>query len=60
MAAFEYKVKSEKMFLLFRSGIYIFDMLFNRIPKESFEDFQINSCQIFQTHASMPHKMVVL
>ena len=37
---FEYKGKFEKMLLLFRSEIGIFDIIFKRLYKESSEDLQ--------------------
>ena len=40
---FEYKAKSGKSSLSFRSEIGVFDMLFKRLYEESFEDLQVCS-----------------
>ena len=40
---FEYKAKSGKSSLSFRSEIGVFDMLFKRLYGESFEDLQVCS-----------------
>ena len=40
---FEYKAKFGKRPILFRFKIGIFDIFFERLYKESFEDLQINS-----------------
>ena len=57
---FEYKLKFEKLPLLFRSEIDLFEIFFKRLYKESFEDLQINSHWKFQTRATMSDQMAAI
>ena len=57
---FEYKTKSQKKHLLFRSKIRIFDIFFKGLCEGSFEDLQINDNLKFQTDATVSHELAAL
>ena len=52
--------KISKKPVLSRSEIGIFDIIFQKLHEESFEDLQIHSNRKFQTRATMFHKMAAL
>ena len=54
---FEYKAKFEKRSPLFRSKIGTFDIYFERLCEEIFEDLEIKSNYKSQTHANIFHKV---
>ena len=57
---FEYKAKSGKRSLSFRSEIGVFDILFKRLYEESFEDLQVCGNSKLLTCATMSHKAAAL
>ena len=56
----EYNSKFEKKPLLFSSEFSTFDIFFERLHEEVFEDLQIISNGKFQTRATISHKMTHL
>ena len=56
----EYNSKFAKRPLLFRSEISTFDIFFERLHEEIFEDLQIISNGKFQIRATISHKMTDL